>query len=62
MIAQCDCQKCKKSNSCRRFLDEIGISHYDFKKICNEDNNFEYYWKVKTEIVNVEENKSESNN
>lgn len=60
-ICLCQFQKCPKSNNCRRYIDSKIInanfaSYAEFKNICNESNNYQYFWEVKS---NIKEGKNE---
>lgn len=56
-ISKCDFADCLKSNSCYRFLAPANPqyqSYQRFRNICFLENNFQWYWEVKQEIVQKE--------
>lgn len=58
-VCLCQFQNCLKSNECKRFLDSKIInaniaSYAEFKNVCNESNNYQYFWSIKKESENNE--------
>ena len=55
-IGICRYEKCPKSKECLRFLspyEEFFL--WDFKNVCNEENNYKWFWKANQEIIIKEE-------
>lgn len=58
-ISMCDFAECPCSKSCYRFLAEPNPqwqTYMKFKNICNQKNDYQWYWKAEQSVVKQEEN------
>ena len=49
-IAICQNKDCVHKDKCLRFLTKAG-SPYEFKNICNKDNQYKWLWQTETTIA-----------
>lgn len=60
-ISMCQYDQCLRHNSCYRFLAELNPqwqSYMKFQNICNESNNYQWYWKAELEENKVEQSQT----